>query len=246
MPVYAHAVRNCLEIDYSSTRTARQRAGELLNACLDDERQVNFSLSYWPVLGSGRKDASLEVGYQMLWHFECDAGMDNDGPHKTDAFYTDIQFEMLKHAADALLVGDELPIDLLTMYQRYEPTKDHRPRYYLPWNEMLILTLSKRAMRVYTKLDALTSPLLRPFLPPERIHTMFKWIRDALHIDDPQPPLIDAQQRPIYPRKSQAPSGMSLPKTPVNKSMPPAQGYVTPPNFPSSRLPTKKKPPFFE
>ena len=133
-----HRVRDCVEVTFDTIIQARCRAGDLLLACLDDERLINFSLSYWPMLSQNRQDASLNVGYQMLWHFECDMGLENKGPHKTDAFYADIQFEMLKQAGHYLQQGQGLPPDLLMMYQCEEPSKKHRPAYYQPFIERFI------------------------------------------------------------------------------------------------------------
>ncbi len=133
-----HTVRDCVDVNFDTVVDARRRAGDLLLACLDDERLINFSLSYWPVLSGNRQEASLNVGYQMLWHFECDMGLEGKGPHKTDAFYADIQFEMLKQAGHYLRKGQELPPDLLMMYQCEEPAKKHRPAYYQPFIERFI------------------------------------------------------------------------------------------------------------
>jgi hypothetical protein len=146
-----HHVRNCVEVTFEDLQQARQRAGTLVLACLDDERLINFSLSYWPTLSQNRQDASLNVAYQMLWHFECDMGLEGQGPHKTDAFYADIQFELLKQAGQYLQAGQALPADLLMMYQCQEPAKKHRPAYYEPYIERCfggLLTCWKRLKRL--------------------------------------------------------------------------------------------------
>ena len=125
-----HHIRESVTVEFDTVREARLRAGDLILACLDDERLLNFSLSHWPVLNRSVQDESLNVGYQMLWHFECDMGLEANGPHKTDAFYADIQFEMLKQAGHYLRQGQALPPDLLMMYKREEPSRKHLPLYY--------------------------------------------------------------------------------------------------------------------
>jgi hypothetical protein len=128
-----HPVRNSTDILYDTRMDARQRAGRLIVACLDDERQLNFAFTYWPMLTEHRQDTSLNVAYQMLWHFECDAGIEETGPHKIIPFYADIQFELLKEVASFLEQGDPLPWEMLEVYQRYEPAQRFRPRYYDSW-----------------------------------------------------------------------------------------------------------------
>jgi hypothetical protein len=125
-----HPIRQQSDVVFATVTEARRRAGSLISACLDDERLLNFSLSHWPILESGACESSLNVAYQMLWHFECDVGLSAQGPHKTEDFYADLQFEMLKQVADYLSIGENLPEDLLMMYKSKEPAQTFRPIYY--------------------------------------------------------------------------------------------------------------------
>ncbi len=160
-----HPVRRSAQVYFKTVREARKRASDLLYACLDDERMINFSLSYWPAVHQKHTttDASLNVAYQMLWHFECDMGLQNDGLHKTEAFYTDLQFEMLKQVAYYLGQGQELPPDLLMMYKVEEPTSQFKPVYYLPFSQRFYESLLVHSERLYTQWNTWTLQLFRRY-----------------------------------------------------------------------------------
>jgi hypothetical protein len=156
-----HPVRTLTQIVFPTRLEARQRAARLILACLDDERQLNFAFTYWPLLSEHRQDTSLNVAYQMLWHFECDAGVQETGPHKTEAFYADIQFELLKEVARFLEVGEALPWEMLEVYQRYEPAQQFRPTYYNPWWRRMIYAAKSYILIRYTQFDSVVKPLFK-------------------------------------------------------------------------------------
>ena len=61
------------KIEYPSVIEARKRAGELMHRLFWDETTANEALTYWPTLKKGvLPDTSLQVAYQLVWHFDCD------------------------------------------------------------------------------------------------------------------------------------------------------------------------------
>jgi hypothetical protein len=156
----AHPIRGITRIVYPTRLEARQRAAELILACLDDERQLNFAFSYWPLLSEHRHDASLNVAYHMLWHFECDAGLHSNGPHKTEAFYADVQFELLKEMARFLETGASLPWEMLEVYQRVEAQERFQPDYYHPWWKRTLEVVASYLSTRYILFDATVKPWL--------------------------------------------------------------------------------------
>lgn len=157
MPVQ-HPVRATQQVFYTTRHEARQRAAALIMACLDDERQLNFSFSYWPQLTEHRQDSSLNVAYHMLWHFECDAGLHHNGPHTTEAYYADIQFELLKEVARLLATGHSLPWEMLEVYQRVEAENRFSPHFYTPWWQRTLEASKGYIVFRYTQLDAWVRP----------------------------------------------------------------------------------------
>jgi hypothetical protein len=138
-----HPCRRHQQVTFDTVTEAWQRAGELMHACLDDERQLNVAFTYWPVLSDQRSDDSLNVAYQMLWHYECDAGLHEDGPHKTLPYYADIQFQLLHEAALHLSRGEALPWEMREVYRYHEPARAFRPRYYPCTPQAWLLPLQK-------------------------------------------------------------------------------------------------------
>ncbi len=121
------------QIEYNCVVAARKRAGALMHQLLWDETTANEALTYWPTLQKGLlPDDSLQVAYQLVWHFECDEGMAGQGPRYTELFYMDIQLELLKQCAGYLLAGHPLPQDIITCYTYYEPPNRWQPQYFKP------------------------------------------------------------------------------------------------------------------
>ncbi len=121
------------QIEYDCVVAARKRAGALMHQLLWDETTANEALTYWPTLQKGLlPDDSLQVAYQLVWHFECDEGMAKQGLRYTELFYMDIQLELLKQCAGYLLMGHPLPQDIITCYTYYEPPTKWQPRYFNP------------------------------------------------------------------------------------------------------------------
>ena len=119
------------QIEYTTIIEARKRAGNLMHALFWDETTANEALTYWPTLKKGLlADESLQVAYQLVWHFDCDEGMNNDGIRHTEPFYADVQLELLKQCAAYLQQGLPLPQDLITCYTYYEPIKQWQPVYF--------------------------------------------------------------------------------------------------------------------
>jgi hypothetical protein len=233
-----HPVRRCTQVYFKSIRDARKRAGDLLYACLDDERLINFSLSYWPEVNQKQSppDASLNVAYQMLWHFECDMGLNNDGLSKTEAFYTDLQFEMLKQVAYYLSQGRELPPDLLMMYKIEEPTPQFKPVYYNPFIQRVSDTFLFYSELFYSKWNSWTLHILRKylsFLIPQKGHPMF-FNKESKAV---APIKADPSKSPTV----QTDAGMTPPSTPRKTVAgeatpnPKNKDYTTAPQKPKSR-----------
>jgi hypothetical protein len=118
-------------IEYPTVEEARKRAGQLMNRLFWDETAANEALTYWPTLKKGvLADESLQVAYQLVWHFDCDDGLEGTGIRQKEPFYADIQLELLKQCAGYLQQGLPLPQDLITCYTYYEPTKKWQPIYF--------------------------------------------------------------------------------------------------------------------
>ncbi len=134
------------KIEYPSVIEARKRAGELMHRLFWDETTANEALTYWPTLKKGvLPDTSLQVAYQLVWHFDCDEGMANDGLRYTEPFYADIQLELLKQCTSYLQQGLPLPQDLITCYTYYEPPKQWQPLYFKtkPLATLKVLEIAK-------------------------------------------------------------------------------------------------------
>lgn len=116
---------------FGSVLMARQRAALLLRHVLDTPEEANVALTYWPqLLPHLGQDASLDVAYQMLWHFECDTGNNREGLRYSEPFYVDMQLELLKQASTYLARGEALPYDILSNYQLDKSHPSQPPRYW--------------------------------------------------------------------------------------------------------------------
>ncbi|MGE0201842.1 MAG: hypothetical protein AB7P76_12870 [Candidatus Melainabacteria bacterium] len=105
----------------------RCQVGSLLMAVLDEETTALSALTHWP--GIQTEDPSVQVAYQMLWHFEAD-----EEEQQQQEFYMDAQWELLFQTARYLLQGDALPGHLLAAYR--EGIREHQTTYYqegTPW-----------------------------------------------------------------------------------------------------------------
>lgn len=87
----------------SETTQNRIRAGELIEAVIDERMEPRVALNHWPDVYTGQ-DKVLDIAYQSLWHFEAD-----EDRQKTEMFYMDAQLELLKQISNRLKKGEELP-----------------------------------------------------------------------------------------------------------------------------------------
>jgi hypothetical protein len=105
-------------------QTLRKEAGLLIEQVVDETTDCRWALVHWPVpVGQRCLDESLNVAYQALWHFYSD-----DATLSQEAFYLDVQLQLLRRMAYHLQRNEELPLELLMGY-RLSPT-EQAPRFY--------------------------------------------------------------------------------------------------------------------
>jgi hypothetical protein len=102
---------------------ARQQAGQLLQAVLDDRLDPDAALMAWPRV----EDPSLNVGHQALMHFSVDV----TGYHQTEPYYADVQLAWLQNLATQLTTGQALPFSSRAGYTRHTRFYWKPPKWWL-------------------------------------------------------------------------------------------------------------------
>jgi hypothetical protein len=88
----------------------RQRAAQLLEAVIEERVEPRIAINRWPepII---EPDASVNCAYQALWHFEAD-----EEKQKTELFYMDAQWELLRQMSHCLKKGEDIPHHILALY----------------------------------------------------------------------------------------------------------------------------------